>query len=208
LVKILGPESIWDERNMTATVPRKQAVILVGFMGAGKSSVGRALAARLNWSFEDLDTRIERRENKSVPDIFRAGGEEYFRGLEQGELQELLSELPDEAKKVIALGGGTFAQSSCAKVIEDAAIPTIFLDATLDELWRRCTEKSEEPGLDRPMLRDLRAFRALYEKRRPCYLAASHTLETTGKTVDEVVAELIKVLDVRGWMKTERFRGE
>jgi shikimate kinase len=192
---------------MTSIPPRKPAIILVGFMGAGKSSVGRALAKYLGWGFEDLDTRIEQHENRTVPEVFEASGEAYFRRAEQNALREILAELRDASRKVIALGGGTFAQDSCTKLIRDSAIPTVFLDAHIDELWRRCNQQTEKPGLLRPMLSSSQAFRDLYEMRRPFYLEASCRLETTGKTVDEVVAELIQA-HLLGYTTTGGARGE
>ena len=78
-------------------------VYLVGFMGAGKTTVGRALAKRLDWRFEDIDERIERAEQRDIPAIFRQSGEAYFRALEH---QALVDLLPDRGL-VVATGGGT-----------------------------------------------------------------------------------------------------
>ena len=85
-----------------------QAVFLVGFMGSGKTSVGRELARRMGWEFVDLDVRIEQREGRSVPEIFQDRGEPGFRIAEAAALLELTQSL--ERASVVALGGGAFAQ--------------------------------------------------------------------------------------------------
>ena len=171
-----------------------RAVVLVGFMGAGKTSVGQALARDLGWRFEDLDQRIERREGRKIAEIFRKSGEAAFRRAEQEALRELLDELPNGSPKVIALGGGAFIHESNSKLIHAVKIPTVFLDAEVDELWRRCTQESARFGVERPLLAALDDFRTLYEKRRPYYLTATLRHETAGKAVEEIAAELIQVL--------------
>ena len=171
-----------------------QAVILIGFMGAGKSSVGRALGERLGWPFEDLDERIERRERRKVGEIFRDSGEPEFRRGEHAALRELLNELNAGAERVVALGGGAFAQQRNARLIKAAGVPTVFLDASVEELWRRCREQALLHGSERPLLNRLENFRDLYEARRPHYLKASWQQETGGKAIEEIVAEVIQAL--------------
>jgi shikimate kinase len=167
-------------------------------MGAGKSTVGRALAERLGWGFEDLDQRVERRERRSVAEIFRDSGEAEFRFAEQRALQQLLTEViegTDQVRnRIIALGGGAFAHEATASLIAAAGVPTVFLDAGIEELWARCTQHAKEQGAERPMLGSSSGFRDLYEKRRPCYLKASMRQETGGKSIAEIVTELIQTL--------------
>ena len=100
-----------------------RAVILIGFMGAGKSTVGRALAEQLGWTFEDLDERIERREQRKVPEIFRESGEAEFRRAEHAALRELLPELRSGAERIVALGGGAFVEKRNARLLEAAGVP-------------------------------------------------------------------------------------
>jgi len=98
---------------MTSRPPQMQAVILVGFMGAGKkSSVGPVLAEHMGWRFEDLDHRIEQREKRRIAEIFSNAGEVGFRRAEHEALQELLQELRSGSKKVVALGGRSFRSES------------------------------------------------------------------------------------------------
>src|SRR5271169_4974862 len=113
-----------------------RAVFLVGFMGAGKTSVGRSLGHRLGWSFEDLDDRIEARAGRSIPEIFRDLGVTEFRRLETTSLRDLLREL-DAGPRVVALGGGAFAQPENVAMLELAGVPVIFLDGPVEELFRR-----------------------------------------------------------------------
>jgi len=166
-------------------------------MGAGKSSVGKALAVQLGWTFEDLDDRIERLEKRRIHEIFRRAGETEFRRAERTALQELLDELRTQAHKVIALGGGAFAQIGNARMIKAAGIPTLFLDASADELWKRCQVQHASDGLERPLLSSLASFRELYEDRRPHYMKATFRHQTSGKTVDKIAEELITVLQLR-----------
>lgn len=170
------------------------SVLLVGFMGAGKSSVGSALAARLDCAFEDLDDRIERRERRTVSQIFRDSGEAQFRRAERAALRELLQELRRGGKKVAALGGGAFAQVRNAELIEASGVSTVLLDAPVEELWRRCCRQARDQGTRRPLLHDWESFRRLYEIRLPEYLKASVRLETNGKDIDAIVAEIVKAL--------------
>jgi shikimate kinase len=175
-------------------LPQTRAVILVGFMGAGKSTVGRALAKQLGWTFQDLDDRIEQHEKQSVAQIFRNAGEAEFRRAEREALKELLNELRTGCEKVIALGGGAFIDKSNVRLIEAANLPTIFLDAAAEELWTRCHQQAEERGTERPLLATRERFRELYEQRRPHYLAASLRQETGGREVEEIASDLIQVL--------------
>ncbi len=179
---------------MTRRLPQLQAVILLGFMGAGKSSVGPLLAQYLGCTFEDLDHRIERREKQTIAEIFRNAGEAGFRRAEHQALKELLQELRSGSEKIIALGGGAFVQDSNVRLIEAANLPTVFLDAAVDELWERCQRQAEKLAMERPLLNTEPGFRELYESRRPHYLKATLRQETGGKLIETIAAELIQAL--------------
>jgi shikimate kinase len=167
-------------------------VVLVGFMGAGKSSVGAALSRKLGWPFEDLDERIQAREQRSIEQIFRQSGEAVFRQLEHAALQSLVGE-PGAFARIVALGGGAFAQANNAALLEEAGWSTVFLDAPAEELFRRCQEQQ----LERPLRGNVTEFRRLFEDRRPCYLKAGLRIETVGKDVDQVAEEMITRLGLR-----------
>jgi shikimate kinase len=183
-------------------LPELRAAVLIGFMGAGKSSVGRALSEQVGWGFEDLDERIERFEKRKVAEIFRKSGEAAFRKAEHAALKELLAEVESGEKKIVALGGGAFAQGKNTEILAKAGVVTIFLDAEPEELWKRC--RGQE-NVERPLLGSLTGFRELYAARRPDYLKARLRQATTGKTIAEVVEEL---MDVLGLKRSGGMRGE
>jgi len=170
------------------------SVFLVGFMGAGKSSVGRALGQRLNWLFEDLDDRIEAREGRKVAEIFADSGESEFRRAEHAALQQVLQELRGGGARIVALGGGTFAQEQNHKAIQASGIRTVFLDAPLDELWRRCAEQSDAK---RPLMTSQNKFREAHRARLPYYQKASRRIDTLGKQVDAITAEIVQTLKLK-----------
>lgn len=163
-----------------------RVVFLVGFMGAGKTTVGRALSQAMGWRFEDLDDRIRAREGRSIPEIFAQSGEAEFRRSELAALRELLDEVRFGPPTIAALGGGAFAQAEVADLLEESGSTTIFLDAPLEELWRRCSAD----GVERPLLRQRNEFEQLYQKRRPYYLRARVRVETGSHPIDKIVEEI------------------
>jgi shikimate kinase len=184
-------------RERSSTVIRDlpvNAVFLVGFMGAGKSSVGRALGQRLNWVFEDLDDRIEAREGRTVAEIFRDSGESEFRPAEHAALRQVLRELRAGGARIVALGGGAFVQKENAALLKASGLPTIFLDAPVEELWQRCCTQASEFGTERPLLGSLEQFRKLYETRRRHYAKASLQIQTGKRAVETIVSEIAATL--------------
>jgi shikimate kinase len=177
--------------------PRASALFLVGFMGAGKTSVGQTLAQHLNWSFEDLDSRIEQREQRTVPEIFRDSGEREFRRAEHAALQDVLEELRAGAVKIVALGGGAFVQENNAALLSASGVPTVFLDAPLEELWQRCCQQTSQAAEERPLLGSIDQFRKLYEARRGGYLRASLKVQTGSRTLAEIAAEIVRTLGLK-----------
>ena len=169
---------------------RTRSVFLVGFMGAGKTSVGQLLGQRLGWRFVDLDRQIEARVGKTVANIFREMGEAGFRQMETEALQKLLHALNDGDPTVIALGGGAFAQQANRELLENAHARVIYLDAPIDELRRRLGEDDAT----RPLFLDAERFRMLYEERQPLYRIAPHRVQTAGKSVVEVAREIESLL--------------
>lgn len=177
-------------------------------MGAGKTSVGRALAERLGWYFEDLDDRIERRERRKIHEIFRESGEPAFRLAERRALRQLLNEVEGGTGKVLALGGGAFVQKQNAKLIEAAGVPTVFLDADVEELWQRCQTQAAQESAERPLLSSFTKFCALHEARQPYYAKALFSEKTSGKTVEKITAELIEKLGLASRKRSNRRHGE
>lgn len=169
----------------TAHRPALRAVFLTGFMGSGKTSVGAALARILGWEFEDLDALIETQEKRSISEIFRDNGEAKFREVERQVLRHILANSAFHAI-VVALGGGTFAQACNSDLFADPATVTIFLDASVEELWNRC---QDQPNT-RPLRQNREHFRNLYQDRRPFYTRAGLHIQTSGKSVGAVAEEI------------------
>jgi len=167
-----------------------RAVFLVGFMGSGKSSVGKEWARRLNWDFVDLDSRIETREGHTIPELFRDRGEHGFRLAETNALRDLTESLACDT--VVALGGGAFAQPENRQLLQPWQ--SVFLEAPLDELWRRCTEHAN----DRPLRKDRVEFARLYQHRLPFYRQATVTVVTTGKDPASLCHEIERKLQSWG----------
>ena len=163
-------------------------------MGAGKSSVGRALGQRLNWLFEDLDDRVEQREGRRIAEIFRDSGEPAFRRAERLALEQAIEELQGGVFKIIALGGGAFAQPEVAELIEASGMHTVFLDAPVEELWQRCRQQAAEAKAERPLLSNIDQFRQLYESRRRSYRNASLKIQTGSRTVHAIAEEIAEKL--------------
>lgn len=169
-----------------------QAVFLVGFMGAGKTSVGEALAAQLGWRFIDLDQRIEARAQKRIAEIFRSSGESAFRHAEKEELLQVLAELETAGGAVVALGGGAFVQPDNGSLLAECGAPCVFLDAPVEELWRRAQAAQGE----RPLAVSENQFRQLYAARRQRYMEAACCVQTVGRAVAEVAAEIAASLQL------------
>ena len=141
-------------------------IYLVGFMGSGKSTVGRLLAHRLGWSFFDTDDEIEAAEKSAISEIFETRGEPEFRRIETDILRQHVAWVERGRPSVLALGGGTFAEPQNRRLLEDCGI-TVWLDCPFDLITRRCGQASH-----RPLARDPGQFAALYESRRESYALA------------------------------------
>lgn len=159
-------------------------ITLTGFMGSGKTTVGRLLADSLGCPFMDLDELVVKKAGKSIPDIFAQEGEPYFRQLEAKVLRQAV-ERNGGNTAVLALGGGAVTTPSSASLLHEKTV-CIYLRATLDTLRRRL----EGQTAGRP-LADAGLAERLSE-REPIYESTAHViLDTDGLTPDEVVDELI-----------------
>ena len=142
-------------------------LVLIGFMGAGKTTTGMRLAERLGWRFFDADVEIESEATKPIGQIFRDDGEATFRALEERVIARLL----DETNAVIALGGGAVTSAITRERLRDGSF-TVLLDVSPQVAWRRV----EEQAGDRPLASEARAFTELYEQRRDLYHGAADAL--------------------------------
>lgn len=160
-------------------------VALVGFMGAGKTTVGRELARRLNWRFADLDHLIESRQGRAIPQIFQEDGEPRFRELEHRVLGQALAD-PDSRFFVLALGGGAFVVEKIRALLRERQVPAVWLDAPAEELFRRC----DQPEVVRPLRKDPEQFTKLYEQRLSSYRQADLHVITKGKEISAIAEEI------------------
>lgn len=168
---------------------------LVGFMGAGKTTVGEKLAQHLGCSFSDLDQLIEDLERQTVAEIFSRQGQKVFRNIETEALRRYLAERGND-DCVLALGGGAMIQADNQTLLKEAGATMIFLEASPETLWKRCVDA---PGSSlRPLLKDKASFFKLYAEREPVYRHAAHTFSTDGKSADDVAKEIATALGVAG----------
>ena len=157
-------------------------IVLIGAPGSGKSTVGVALAAHLQWPFVDTDALIELKESKKITDLFVENGEEYFRSVEFSVLQEVLQ----EESAVISLGGGAPISESAQEVLQSSNSMIVFLDVSLSTAAPRVGFNRDRPLL----LGNPRAqWQALSDQRRPIYeKLATQSIKVDDMTVDEIIA--------------------
>ena len=167
-----------------------RCVVLIGFMGAGKTTVGRALAKSLRWNFLDLDDVIEQRERKTVAEIFASSGEPAFRRLESAALAALLQDRQRGSDLILALGGGAFVQKQNRDALISAGAITVLLEAPVEELRRRCQGEHKV----RPLAQQDARFNELFAARRADYALARFTVQTLDKSVQQVTAEIEQLL--------------
>ena len=171
---------------------RLSRLILTGFMGAGKSTVGAILARELGWRFIDLDDVIEAASQRTVAEIFRDHGEAEFRRREQ----QAVERISNQEQIVLALGGGTVEdESTRSLLIHPPENCLVFLEAPLSELLARCTVK----GKVRPLLAEPAALEARHNRRLPHYRAAHITVTTAG-LAPQAVADRVLEQVVTLWL--------
>jgi len=163
-------------------------IVLLGYMGSGKSSVGKILADKLDLNFIDLDAYIEMKENNSISEIFNKKGEIYFRIKETEYLKELLE---SNKKMVLSVGGGTPCYANNIELIVNNS-ESFYLKANLNSFYNRLKrQRKSRPLISKIKLEDLKEFIAkhLFE-RAPYYEQAKYTITTNDKTVAKIVNEI------------------
>jgi shikimate kinase len=156
---------------MILKLKRTPGLYLVGFMGSGKSTVGRALAKHLGWRFADLDEDIEAREQMPIAQIFDERGEEEFRRLEHEALKRRISDIARGVPWVLAVGGGCYAQPKNLDLMTNHGL-SLWLDAPLELIRSRVAHATH-----RPLARDPEKFEELYHSRRASYEKADYRIE-------------------------------
>jgi shikimate kinase len=156
-------------------------------MGSGKTTIGTLLARQLAWRFVDLDDRIEESAGLAIPEIFERLGESAFRQIEAEQLRAALGRATElKESTVLALGGGTYAQSGCPEFLRAAGTPVLWLDSPIEVLLARCMTMT-----GRPLFRDEASFSALYSQRLPSYRLADYRVDSSGEP-NQVVAEILR----------------
>ncbi|HEY5081548.1 MAG TPA: shikimate kinase [Bauldia sp.] len=164
-----------------------RTIVMVGMMGAGKSSIGRRLASRLGMAFADADSEIEQAANATISEIFEEHGEAYFRDGERRVIRRLLDGKP----KVLATGGGAFIQPETRAAIQAAGI-SIWLKADRDLLLARVKRRS-----NRPLLQDgdpAEIIEKLIAERYPIYAEAAIHIQSRDIAHDAVIDDILTAL--------------
>ena len=169
-------------------------IVLIGFMGTGKTSTGRSLAQRLGFSFLDLDQKIEEAAGISIPEMFERHGEAYFRARER----EMVVRVAKRRNTVISTGGGTVKDPANVALLRQSGV-IVCLTADVDTILMRTASKGERPVLDKEDKGDRRrAVETLIEERRPLYRQADFSVDTSKLSPLQVVEEILHHLKTRG----------
>ena len=162
-----------------------RVVALLGLRGAGKTTIGKQLARRLHVRFVELDRQIEKAADMSLSELFSLYGEDYYRRLERETLAEVLAE---KRPMVLATGGGIVASPDTYALLKKSAV-TVWLRAAPEDHWNRVVSQGDRrPMADHPQA--MADLRTLLGVREPLYASAEHTVNTSGRAVDEIVDEL------------------
>jgi len=166
-------------------------IVLCGFMGCGKTTVGKALARRLGWEFIDMDSWIEQQAGASVSEIFEIRGEPAFRALER----EACRTLAQRSRCVIASGGGALTFAENVQTFRAAQCPIVLLDVPLDVILLRLRSDTTRPLLQRPD--KAQAARRLYDARLPLYRAAASLTIAGGNSPAQTARRIAEELQAR-----------
>lgn len=162
----------------------KRNIILVGFMGTGKSTVGMTLAERLGWAFVDTDQYIEGKHRKSIPELFREQGEAFFRAAESEALREMLS----GEGRILATGGGAVLAAENREMMQNNGF-VIALRAAPDIIIRRVSEDQNRPLLQGNLEERVHS---IMEQRKHAYDFADISIDTSGLSVSEITERILK----------------
>ena len=163
----------------------KENIILIGFMGVGKTSLGKLLASKLGRAFIDLDEKIERDANMTIPEIFEKHGEKYFRELEKAAVKEVTT----RKNLVIATGGGTVKDEENLQLLKNSGV-IICLTTEPEEIFRRTEKRGERPVLDGGGNERLETIKKLLAEREKFYSQADFHVDTTDWSPLQIVNEI------------------
>ena len=163
-------------------------IVLIGFMGSGKTTIARALSQKLDMDVLDMDTEIEKLEGRSIREIFDTDGQAYFRDMET----KVLKDLQNEEQKIISTGGGVILKEENRELLHNIGT-VVFLQADANHIYNNVKHNTSRPLLqvEDPMLR----IKEMLEERDPIYLKSADVIcQTSGKTVEHIVDELVSIL--------------
>ena len=172
---------------MTLKLKRTPGLYLVGFMGTGKSTVGKLLASELGWPFIDIDEEIEKQEGKLVVHIFEERGESAFRALETDMIRRHVHAIQAGMPSVLALGGGAFVQKQNWEILENNGV-TVWIDSPFNILQQRL-----DGDTTRPLARDPQRFHQLFLDRREFYKRADFHVEVAEEDATAVVQRILSL---------------
>jgi shikimate kinase len=170
-----------------------ERIYLVGFMGAGKTTVGRELASLLGYEFFDTDAAVESQEGRTIEELFRERGEGYFREKEW----EILASTALRRRVVIATGGGLFLADTHRTFIRRHGA-SVWLDVSVEEAWSRCAATGGRPLFTTP-----EELAALLESRRSRYELADHRVDVGDRSIREVADEIVAILTSQAGAESE-----
>ena len=157
-------------------------------MAVGKSTIGRLLSKKLGMPFEDLDSRIEKRDSLKIKEIFDSKGEEYFRKIEENEGLNLIK----EEGKIIALGGGTFINQKVREEVKKTCF-SVWLDLASKEIFNRIKKNKARPLLMNA--RSIQDVENIYLNRKKIYALADYRLDCVSKSAENIVNEIEKIYE-------------
>jgi shikimate kinase len=169
---------------MILKLKQTPGIFLTGFMGSGKTTVGRLLAERIGWQFFDLDHDIEAAEQCSIADIFAKQGEPEFRRIEAEALRWRVSRIRYGAASVVAMGGGTYAQPENRDAVKESGI-SVWLDCPLAIVERRVAKHGH-----RPLAQDMELLRRLYEERQAAYALSDYRVSVEAEDTDRTLQQI------------------
>jgi shikimate kinase len=172
---------------MNLKLKRTPGIYLIGFMGSGKSTIGRMLADEIGWRFADLDDDIEAQQRRTISEIFSTSGEEEFRRIEHEALAKRVHSIRCGTPTVLAVGGGAFIRPDNVDMLIENGI-TVWIDAALPLIRNRVASCDH-----RPLARDARQFEQLYYARREFYSQAEFRVEVNEDNSRKALAELLKL---------------
>ncbi|MDX6272245.1 MAG: shikimate kinase [Acidobacteriota bacterium] len=183
--------------EMNARAPQRPRIVLTGFMCAGKTTVARALAARLGCDAADTDARVVARAGRSIEAIIDSDGEPRFRQLEHAALRDILESGNIDRARIIALGGGAWTITENRALIAAHSCLTVWLDAPFELCWRRITNSD---AAARPLARNRERARELYDARRAAYERATLRVRVTeAQSAEDTAAEIASIIEAENF---------